>query len=143
MPYIPIYHNHGHEVVNKKTSKSASLSLFIVLRSDCRPQPYSAESAEVLDSWDYTEAKPHSYLDAIRAGLDGSAAASSFPEASHQPLLCPYAAAGQCHFGDTCPYLHGDMCEICRLQVLHPYDPEQRAAHEKVSKEGQHLIVGV
>ncbi|XP_062842360.1 E3 ubiquitin-protein ligase makorin-2 isoform X2 [Trichomycterus rosablanca] len=107
-----------------------------VLRSDCRAPPYSAESAEVLDSWDYTDAisqaKPHSYLDAIRAGLEGSAAASSYPDASHQPLLCPYAAAGQCNFGDTCPYLHGDMCEICRLQVLHPYDPEQRAAHEKV-----------
>nr|KAF6335477.1 makorin ring finger protein 2 [Pipistrellus kuhlii] len=46
--------------------------------------------------------------------------------------LCPYAAAGECRFGDACVYLHGEMCEICRLQVLHPFDPEQRKAHEKI-----------
>lgn len=46
--------------------------------------------------------------------------------------LCPYAATGQCVFKDSCTYLHGDLCEVCRLQVLHPHDPEQRRAHEKV-----------
>uniref|UniRef100_A0A667YUX3 E3 ubiquitin-protein ligase makorin-2 n=1 Tax=Myripristis murdjan TaxID=586833 RepID=A0A667YUX3_9TELE len=46
--------------------------------------------------------------------------------------LCPYAAAGHCHYGNSCPYLHGDLCDICRLQVLHPHDPEQRRAHEKM-----------
>ncbi|XP_056128938.1 E3 ubiquitin-protein ligase makorin-2 isoform X2 [Lampris incognitus] len=46
--------------------------------------------------------------------------------------LCPYAAAGQCHYGNSCPYLHGDLCDICRLQVLHPHDPEQRRAHQKM-----------
>uniref|UniRef100_A0AAY5F687 E3 ubiquitin-protein ligase makorin-2 n=1 Tax=Electrophorus electricus TaxID=8005 RepID=A0AAY5F687_ELEEL len=75
---------------------------------------------------------PHTYLDAIRTGLEGSAAAGPYPSLARQPLLCPYAAAGHCHYGNTCPYLHGDMCEICRLQVLHPHDPEQRAAHEKM-----------
>uniref|UniRef100_A0A3B3QT54 E3 ubiquitin-protein ligase makorin-2 n=1 Tax=Paramormyrops kingsleyae TaxID=1676925 RepID=A0A3B3QT54_9TELE len=48
------------------------------------------------------------------------------------PPLCPFAAAGQCHYGNSCSYLHGDVCEICRLQVLHPHDPEQRRAHEKM-----------
>ncbi|MCJ8744473.1 hypothetical protein PDJAM_G00119160 [Pangasius djambal] len=105
------------------------------LGSDSRGQPYSGESAELLDCWDYrdvSQVKPHSYLDAIRSGLESSATASPYPDISHQALLCPYAAAGQCHYGDTCPYLHGNMCEICRLQVLHPHDPVQRAAHEKV-----------
>lgn len=111
--------------------------VFVVLTNDSRGQTYAGESAEVLDCWDYrdgSQAKPHSYLDAIRSGLESSATASPFPDISHQPQLCPYAAAGQCHYGNTCPYLHGDMCEICRLQVLHPHDPEQRAAHEKVSE---------
>ncbi|KAF3855550.1 hypothetical protein F7725_016273 [Dissostichus mawsoni] len=55
--------------------------------------------------------------------------------AYHDPRqLCPYAAAGQCYYGDSCTYLHGDLCEVCRLQVLHPHDPEQRRAHEKVCK---------
>lgn len=75
------------------------------------------------------EMKPHSYLDAIRTGLDDLEASSSY---SNEQQLCPYAAAGECRFGDACVYLHGDMCEICRLQVLHPFDPEQRKAHEKM-----------
>ncbi|XP_003507392.2 probable E3 ubiquitin-protein ligase makorin-2 isoform X1 [Cricetulus griseus] len=76
------------------------------------------------------EMKPHSYLDAIRTGLDDLEASSSY--SSNEQQLCPYAAAGECRFGDACVYLHGDMCEICRLQVLHPFDPEQRKAHEKM-----------
>lgn len=74
------------------------------------------------------EVKPHSYLDAIRSGLDEVEAGSSY---SSEPL-CPYAASGECRFGDSCVYLHGEVCEICRLRVLHPFDPEQRKAHEKV-----------
>ncbi|XP_051011092.1 E3 ubiquitin-protein ligase makorin-2 [Acomys russatus] len=76
------------------------------------------------------ELKPHSYLEAIRTGLDDVQEASSSYSSEQQ--LCPYAAAGECRFGDACVYLHGDMCEICRLQVLHPFDPEQRKAHEKM-----------
>ncbi|KAM6161590.1 E3 ubiquitin-protein ligase makorin-2 [Erethizon dorsatum] len=75
------------------------------------------------------EMKPHSYLDAIRSGLDNVEAGSSY---SSEQQLCPYAAAGECRFGDACVYLHGDVCDICRLQVLHPFDLEQRKAHEKV-----------
>lgn len=48
------------------------------------------------------------------------------------PQLCPYAAGGRCFYEDSCTYLHGDLCEVCGLQVLHPQDPEQRRAHEKV-----------
>ncbi|KAJ7994390.1 hypothetical protein DPEC_G00248790 [Dallia pectoralis] len=78
---------------------------------------------------------PHSYLEAIRTGLECSANASPYPvplPGSRGPQLCPYAAAGQCHYGTTCLYLHGDQCEICRLPVLHPHDLEQRRAHEKM-----------
>lgn len=75
------------------------------------------------------ELRPHSYLAAIRSGLDDLEAGSSYGGGQQ---LCPYAAAGECRFGDACVYLHGDVCEICRLRVLHPFDPEQRKAHEKV-----------
>ncbi|KAM6215353.1 LOW QUALITY PROTEIN: E3 ubiquitin-protein ligase makorin-2 [Rhynchocyon petersi] len=75
------------------------------------------------------EMKPHSYLEAIRSGLDDLEASSSY---ATEQQLCPYAAAGECHFGDSCVYLHGELCEICRLQVLHPFDLEQRKAHEKI-----------
>ncbi|XP_064288275.1 E3 ubiquitin-protein ligase makorin-2 isoform X2 [Passer domesticus] len=75
---------------------------------------------------DSEEAKPLSYLEAICSGLE-EAGPAGCPAA---PQLCPYAAAGACHFGERCLYLHGQLCEICGLQVLHPFDPEQRKAHE-------------
>uniref|UniRef100_A0A8C6G627 E3 ubiquitin-protein ligase makorin-2 n=1 Tax=Mus spicilegus TaxID=10103 RepID=A0A8C6G627_MUSSI len=75
------------------------------------------------------EMKPHSYLNAIRTGLDDLEASSS---CSNELQSCPYAAAGECQFGDARIYLHGNMCEIFRLQFFHPFDPEQRKAHEKI-----------
>lgn len=83
-----------------------------------------------------TAAAPQSYVDAIRTGLDASAQEQAPPPVggAYQGLtqLCPYAAAGHCYYEDNCTYLHGDLCEVCQLQVLHPHDPEQRRAHEKM-----------
>ena len=47
--------------------------------------------------------------------------------------LCPYAAAGECRYGVNCAYLHGDVCDMCGLQVLHPTDNAQRSDHTKVT----------
>lgn len=47
--------------------------------------------------------------------------------------LCPYAAVGECRYGENCVYLHGDSCDMCGLQVLHPVDAAQRSQHIKVS----------
>ncbi|XP_045147928.1 E3 ubiquitin-protein ligase makorin-1-like [Echinops telfairi] len=45
--------------------------------------------------------------------------------------LCPYASVGKCSYGENCVYLHGDLCNMCTLQVLHPMDAAQRAQHIK------------
>ncbi|KAM5255492.1 E3 ubiquitin-protein ligase makorin-1 isoform 2-T2 [Ctenodactylus gundi] len=45
--------------------------------------------------------------------------------------LCPYAAVGECRYGENCVYLHGDSCDMCGLQVLHPTDAAQRSQHIK------------
>ena len=45
--------------------------------------------------------------------------------------LCPYAAVGECCYGENCMYLHGDTCDMCGLQVLHPVDAAQRSQHIK------------
>lgn len=47
--------------------------------------------------------------------------------------LCPYAAVGECRYGLNCAYLHGDVCDMCGLQVLHPTDTAQRSQHIRVS----------
>jgi len=43
--------------------------------------------------------------------------------------LCPYAAHGECQFGAECPYVHGDVCDLCGNAVLSPYNQEQREKH--------------
>ncbi|XP_068598473.1 E3 ubiquitin-protein ligase makorin-2 isoform X2 [Brachionichthys hirsutus] len=88
-------------------------------------------SADSLGS-EVMAAAPQSYVDAIRTGLDASAPEQVPGGYQDPPQLCPYAAAGHCYYGDTCSYLHGHMCEVCRKEVLHPHDPEQRRAHEKM-----------
>uniref|UniRef100_A0A8D0L349 RING-type E3 ubiquitin transferase n=1 Tax=Sphenodon punctatus TaxID=8508 RepID=A0A8D0L349_SPHPU len=45
--------------------------------------------------------------------------------------LCPYAAVGECRYGENCVYIHGDVCDMCGLQVLHPVDTAQRSLHIK------------
>lgn len=45
--------------------------------------------------------------------------------------LCPYAAVGECRYGENCVYIHGDICDMCGLQVLHPADAGQRSLHIK------------
>ncbi|XP_030917291.1 E3 ubiquitin-protein ligase makorin-1 isoform X3 [Geospiza fortis] len=45
--------------------------------------------------------------------------------------LCPYAALGECRYGENCVYIHGDVCDMCGLQVLHPIDAAQRSQHIK------------
>ncbi|XP_038594630.1 probable E3 ubiquitin-protein ligase makorin-1 isoform X2 [Micropterus salmoides] len=49
--------------------------------------------------------------------------------------LCPYAAVGECRYGINCAYLHGDVCDMCGLQVLHPTDNNQRSDHIKACIE--------
>ncbi|KAA8580415.1 hypothetical protein FQN60_005950 [Etheostoma spectabile] len=49
--------------------------------------------------------------------------------------LCPYAAVGECRYGINCAYLHGDVCDMCGLQVLHPTDNAQRSEHTKACIE--------
>ncbi|KAM4614893.1 putative E3 ubiquitin-protein ligase makorin-1 [Polymixia lowei] len=49
--------------------------------------------------------------------------------------LCPYAAVGECRYGLNCAYLHGDVCDMCGLQVLHPTDNAQRSDHTKACIE--------
>lgn len=59
--------------------------------------------------------------------------------------LCQYALSGVCPLGDDCEYAHGELCDTCGCQVLHPYDEELRLAHEKecnaaVEKEMEHAF---
>ncbi|XP_072254327.1 probable E3 ubiquitin-protein ligase makorin-1, partial [Pyxicephalus adspersus] len=52
-------------------------------------------------------------------------------KANPRKYLCPYAVVGECRYGVNCMYPHGDLCDMCGLQVLHPTDMAQRSEHIK------------
>lgn len=43
--------------------------------------------------------------------------------------LCPYAEASIICKKPNCPYLHGDLCDMCNRPVLHPLNEELRKKH--------------
>jgi E3 ubiquitin-protein ligase makorin len=47
--------------------------------------------------------------------------------------LCPYAEKeGICEALETgryCPYIHGDLCDLCEMPALHPTNEKQREEH--------------
>ena len=50
--------------------------------------------------------------------------------------LCPYAEKdGVCEALETgryCPYIHGDLCDLCEMPALHPTNEKQREQHRLV-----------
>lgn len=48
---------------------------------------------------------------------------------SYSPL-CPYAEASIICKKANCPYLHGDLCDMCNRPVLHPLNEELRKKHQ-------------
>ncbi|KAK7802257.1 hypothetical protein U0070_000819 [Myodes glareolus] len=49
--------------------------------------------------------------------------------------LCRYAARGQCLRGESCAYPHGEICDMCGQQALHPWDAAQQEAHRRACVE--------
>ncbi|XP_076369683.1 E3 ubiquitin-protein ligase makorin-1-like isoform X2 [Tachypleus tridentatus] len=68
-----------------------------------------------------------SYAEKVKSS-DTVSHTASFPVHQLVPL-CPYTAGDECPFGNTCQYLHGEVCDICNKPVLHPLDETQRSQH--------------
>ena len=93
---------------------------------------------------------PTSYLEAAGAGTENNSPAvvihegedSSIKIPAHgKDVICPFASHGACRFGDSCSYLHGEICDTCDRPVLHPTDEEQRIKHAKVMSMFSCIIV--
>ncbi|KAJ8681836.1 hypothetical protein QAD02_017628 [Eretmocerus hayati] len=52
-------------------------------------------------------------------------------QATFSPLdpLCPYAEATGICKKSNCPYIHGDICDMCSKPALHPFNEEMRKKH--------------
>ncbi|KAJ1565023.1 hypothetical protein HK096_005004 [Nowakowskiella sp. JEL0078] len=59
----------------------------------------------------------------------------------NEDSLCPFAAQGNCRYGDKCRYVHGMQCPICMKHVLHPNSSSQNhEAHIEACKLKQDEI---
>ncbi|KAF2885606.1 hypothetical protein ILUMI_20548 [Ignelater luminosus] len=69
--------------------------------------------------------KPKSYAEVVNPKTGSSESISK--------KLCPYTEKhGECRVPPgCCPYLHGDICDLCGNAVLHPADTEQRKNHHQ------------
>lgn len=55
-----------------------------------------------------------------------------------QVIMCPFMLRtddGVCVYGDTCEYVHGDLCDLCGLYCLNPVNEENRKKHVKECME--------
>ena len=81
-------------------------------------------------------AVPPSYLAMAQTGVENISLDSlKSPSDSSLPLdqqLCPYAAHGECWYGENCVYLHGDICDLCGKSVMHPTDTALQQKHTEV-----------
>ena len=51
---------------------------------------------------------------------------------NNQTLLCPYFEKSlECPFEANCEYTHGDLCDMCNMACLHPFDESQREEHKR------------
>ena len=72
--------------------------------------------------------EPMSYARAVdpNAGRESQQIAQSISE------LCPYYLMGSCRYAEECTYIHGETCELCFQNCLHPTDEAQRDKHHQV-----------
>lgn len=89
-------------------------------------------AAEFVPGKQYAVRTVSSYSAALQEGLESSTdvlPASSTP--SKVDEICPYALNGDCINGDNCAFVHGLMCDMCGLYILHPNDTTQQEKHKE------------
>jgi E3 ubiquitin-protein ligase makorin len=128
-PRPPVQHSFG-EVAVYKSGMTKLTKQGLSSSSNTIPENW-AEAPEFVPSWikesapsEYTEGDEHSslYSTAAKAGIE---IINELSIEESGKLLCPFAAMGTCEF-ESCPYLHGLVCEFCGKQCLHPFNLEQQ-----------------
>ena len=92
------------------------------------PQPWTApedwaEAAEFVPG----PAKPKSWAQVVNTGVTYPGMEMSSSQA--ESLLCPFFKVGECRYGDSCAYIHGQTCDYCGQASLHPTHLDQRRLH--------------
>ncbi|XP_003420670.2 probable E3 ubiquitin-protein ligase makorin-3 [Loxodonta africana] len=93
-------------------------------------QAAGAVAATWADAVEFVPGQPYRG----RLALPAPQASARISVAPEEPL-CQYAAVGECPDGENCMYLHGEVCDMCGLQALHPVNEAQRAEHVRACIE--------
>lgn len=81
------------------------------------------EAAEFIPGKKYTpRCSDESYSSALKSGL---------PPQPKEENFCALAVEGECLNGDNCPLIHGLICDMCNLYLLHPTDKSQQDKHRQ------------
>lgn len=92
-----------------------------------------ADAAEFVPGASYSPRVVSSYSGIVKTNMkDDKSVESGFGENPSSPTeeLCPYYLVGECPNGDNCFCLHGLMCDMCGLRILHPYNKDQQEKHK-------------
>eukprot|EP01047_Picozoa_sp_COSAG01_P004610 COSAG01_NODE_153_length_23909_cov_32.542018_6_plen_87_part_00 len=56
------------------------------------------------------------------------------------PLTCADAlVVGFCRNGLSCPFIHGEVCPICGMACLHPFDEKEQQKHLEQCQEALYV----
>ncbi|KAB5542320.1 hypothetical protein PHYPO_G00090310 [Pangasianodon hypophthalmus] len=102
--------------------------------SKARERPHSSGGVDWVNAAEFVPGQPYcGRADPVIVDCPGPLIEDEYEkEQTNKELkkqLCPYAAVGECRYGLNCAYLHGDVCDMCGLQALHPSDTAQRSQH--------------
>ncbi|KAH6558241.1 hypothetical protein KP509_1Z072400 [Ceratopteris richardii] len=101
------------------------------------PSMFSLNAADEQENFPYLPADVGCSVDsASSSATNGAGAVMKYNDPSEEPI-CALAAAGRCTRGETCPYLHGDVCTMCGKECLHPHRPEEREEHKNQCERNQ------
>lgn len=95
-----------------------------------------AEAAEFVPGKVYSPRETSSYSGIVKTSEDGGVNGNDGNGSSSNGILsptrelCPYYVIGDCHYGKDCVYLHGMLCDMCGLRILHPDNVSQQEKHK-------------
>lgn len=87
-----------------------------------------ADAVEFVPGSSYKPRNIDSYSNTV-----GTKNAETKVESEPDPTneLCPYNMLGDCRYKENCLLVHGLLCEMCGLKILHPENKEQQRKHKE------------
>ncbi|CAK8679242.1 unnamed protein product [Clavelina lepadiformis] len=88
-------------------------------------------AVEFVPGQQYSPRDFGSYSSVLKQGLDTSPDPGQVSASQKFDEICPFALNGECEYGDQCAFVHGLLCDMCNLYILHPDDLHQQAQHKE------------